>query len=278
MVMRIVDELRGSSPSFRYRWDLYRTLYANAPTHLDEDEPDGYDKATKRTGYRTFAGEVVRSHGERFIANFLYLNGVNYVYERSYPVKLSDATHSQYRPDFYYPDIDVWHEHWALDRDGKPPAEFRDYEAGMAWKRRVHARYGTKLVESTWAEVMFGDGLDKLKDELEQLGLHFRWDPDRPIKDEWARPVRDEDLARLMRTFMSHVKSNSWTPEALDSRLRSGMAHLGGFRTQLFVELYWQVHAEWERRLGAEGSIDFEDMLVQAAQYLEEGRADPPTS
>ena len=30
MVLRIVDELRGSSESFRYRWDLYRLLFANA--------------------------------------------------------------------------------------------------------------------------------------------------------------------------------------------------------------------------------------------------------
>ena len=30
---------------------------------------------TPRPGYRTFAGEVVKSHDERLIADFLYLNG-----------------------------------------------------------------------------------------------------------------------------------------------------------------------------------------------------------
>ena len=184
MVLRIVDELRDASESFRHRWDLYRLLFANAPTDLAENEPDGYDDATRRTGYRTFAGEVVKSHGERLIANFLYLNGVDYVYERPYDVDVSDSTHSQYRPDFYYPDIDVWHEHWALDRDGKPPPEFQGYAEGMAWKRGVHAQHGTTLVESTWAEVMFGDGLARLKDELTRLGLTFDWNPDRPISDE----------------------------------------------------------------------------------------------
>ena len=142
-----------------------------------ENEPDGYDNATRQTGYRTFAGEVVKSHGERLIANFLYLNGVDYVYERPYDVHVADATHSQYRPDFYYPDIDVWHEHWALDRDGKPPAEFDGYAEGMAWKRGVHAQHGTTLVESTWADVMFGDGLTRLKDELTRLGLTLRLEP-----------------------------------------------------------------------------------------------------
>ncbi len=222
MVLRIVDELRDRSETFRYHWDTYRTLFADAPIDLTEGNPDGYDRATKKTGYRTFAGEIVKSHGERLIANFLYLNGVRYVYERPYDVNVADASHSQYHPDFYYPDIDVWHEHWALDRDGKPPAAFEGYAEGMEWKRRLHAQHGTTLVESTWADVIFGDGLGTLQNELTELGLTFDWNPDRPINDEWAKPMKHEDLARLVRTFMTHVKSNSWTGGDLEQRLASG--------------------------------------------------------
>jgi DNA helicase-4 len=271
MVLHIVDELRDASESFRYHWDLYRLLFANAPADLAENEPDGYDPAIRQTGYRTFAGEVVKSHGERLIANFLYLNGVDYVYERPYDVDVSDTTHSQYRPDFYYPGIDVWHEHWALGRDGKPPPEFQGYAEGMAWKRRVHAQHGTTLVESTWADVMFGDGLTKLKDELTRPGLRFDWNPDRPVDDGRAKPMKHGDLARLVRTFMTHVKSNSWTAEDLERRLAADLAPLNGFRTRLFLEVYWQIHAEWEQRLAADRSVDFEDMLVQAAGHLEAG-------
>ncbi|HVA05449.1 MAG TPA: UvrD-helicase domain-containing protein [Acidimicrobiales bacterium] len=276
MVLRIVDDLRDSSETFRYRWDLYRMLFANIPTDLTEDAPNGYDKTTRATGYRTFAGQVVKSHSERLIANFLFLNGVDYVYERPYDVQVADAAHSQYRPDFYYPDIGVWHEHWALDRDGEPPTAFLGYAQDMAWKRRVHAQYGTTLIESTWAEVMFDDGLSKLKDELTRLGLKFDWSPDRPVNDEWAKPLRHEDLAQLVRTFMAHVKSNSSSTEDIEHRLASTLAHLNGYRTRLFLDLYWQISAEWERRLAAERTVDFEDMLVQAAAHLETGGADSP--
>jgi DNA helicase-4 len=34
MVLRIADELRDASASFRYRWDLYRLLFADAPADL----------------------------------------------------------------------------------------------------------------------------------------------------------------------------------------------------------------------------------------------------
>lgn len=119
----IITDLCRQSPTFRRRWDLFRLLYARPSAPPGEEENTDYDAATKRTGFRTFNGEVVRSEGERLIANWLFLHGVRYDYERDYPTPPT-AEHSQYRPDFYYPDIDAWHEHWALDEHGRPPASF----------------------------------------------------------------------------------------------------------------------------------------------------------
>ena len=124
-----------SSETFRYRWDLYRLVFAPAPTNLETHEPDGYDSAKRRNGYRTFGGDVVKSDGERLVADFLYLNGVEYEYERPYGIDVADASHSQYRPDFYYPTIDVWHEHWGVDQHGNPPAECEGY--AEAWPGSV---------------------------------------------------------------------------------------------------------------------------------------------
>ena len=104
-------------------------------------------------------------------------------------------------------------------------------------------------MESTWAGVMFGDGLTKLKDELTQLGLTFDWNPDRPINAGLAEPMEHGDLARLVRTFMTHVKSNSWTADDLERRLAADLARLNGFRTRLFLKVYWQIHAEWNADL-----------------------------
>ena len=42
----------------------------------------------------------------------------------------------------------------------------------------------------------------------------------------------------------------------------------------MFLDLYWEIHDEWQRRLAADDSIDFEDMLVQAAEHLEAGTID----
>lgn len=143
----------------------------------------------------------------------------------------------------------------------------------MEWKRNVHATHGTTLVESTWAHVVFDDGLAKLERDLKAHGITFDWDPDRPIRNQWSRPMKHEDLARFVRTFMTHVKSNSWTRQDLEDRLTKELAHLAGYRSRLFMNVYWPIHEAWQKRLQAEVAVDFEDMLVQAADHLESGRA-----
>ncbi len=271
MVMEIVDELRDQSQAFRYNWDLYRLLFASAATSLETTQPDGYDSKSSTAGYRTASGVLVKSEGERLIADFLFFNGVEFKYERPYVHDVADASHSQYHPDFYYPDIDTWHEHWAIDRDGNPPKKFVDYQQGMQWKRDLHRKFGTSLIETTWAGVVFGEGLQELGEELTQRGQALDWNPNRPVVDSWYRAVNHQDLARLVRTFMCHVKSNSWSSSDLEQRLANDHRSTDGYRTRLFLSLYWPIHEAWQRRLAAEGGVDYEDMLVRASDLLESG-------
>jgi DNA helicase-4 len=274
VLQEIVDHLRDSSPDFRYKWDLFRLLFANVDPSPAAGDHDHYDPETRETGFSTFNGKYVRSHGERLIANWLYLNGVTFEYERQYAHRTASAEYSQYRPDFYYPDADLWHEHWALDRDGNPPAEFHGYTEGIVWKQQIHRKYGTKLIETTWAEVVHGNGLVDLEAQLHNHGIQTDWDPDRPIEGRQA--VRHEQLCRLIRTFMTHIKSNKLDETALARRLSSTHRHLAGTRTSLFLDIYWPIHKEWDRLLQQEEYVDFEDMLSLAADALENNQYDAP--
>lgn len=267
MVARLVDELRDESPSFRYRWDLYRLLFARTSNSPEGAPAEWWDRETDVAGHRTLRGETVRSQGEKMIADWLYLNGVAYEYERAYSHPVADSEHSQYRPDFYYPDVDVWHEHWALGRDGRPPREFVGYAEGMEWKRRVHASHGTTLIETSWADIIDSSGFGPFEEDLRSHGVELDWNPDRPTPG--AQPVEHEELARLVRSFMGHVKSNGFTRVDLETRLRSHGDTFSGYRSRLFLDLYWEVHDRWEQRLAAESLVDYEDMLVKASELLE---------
>ena len=276
-VMEIVDLLGDRDPAFRKRWDMYRLLYGRAPSELIDDScADAQEPSSKQPAYRTYDGKIVRSHSERMIADWLFYNGVKYEYERDYIVNTATAEHAQYRPDFYYPDSNVWHEHWGVDRDGNPPKEWVGYLERMRWKRQLHAKNGTALVESTFGEIMDGVGFAKLEQDLSDRGIAFEWNADRVIPDRWSKPLDDRQLAKLVRTFMAHVKGSGADRDQLYARIEEDDCDLPSARARAFLDLYWSIHDEWERQLEETRSIDFEDMLVQAAEHLSKGRYASP--
>ena len=118
---------------------------------------------------------------------------------------------------------------------------------------------------------MDGTDLTALADELRGRGVDLRLGP-RPAYPVGSRPVDDADVIRLVRTFMTHVKSNALTPQALEDRAPCGTGPLTRAGHAMFLRLYWPIHHAWQRRLDADGYVDFEDMLTQAAEHLETGR------
>jgi DNA helicase-4 len=74
---------------------------------LVEPKPE-WDFETKHAFYthmeqqdlRTLQGEKVKSYEELQIANWLYLNGIEYAYEPVYEHKISDTGRRDYCPDF----------------------------------------------------------------------------------------------------------------------------------------------------------------------------------
>src|SRR5690606_39001443 len=127
------DDLKSKSQEFATKWWLMQNVLG---VPLDDEQaldPDSYDRDSRRTGFHTLDGDVVKSAGERAIANWLIQCGVDVTYELAYSVDVADAQHSQYHPDFYYPAADVWHEHWAfVDGDDVPPS-FEGYLESRAW-------------------------------------------------------------------------------------------------------------------------------------------------
>lgn len=98
----------------------------------EHEAPKAWDSTARRGGFWTLNNDVVKSRGEQLIANWLFYNGVRYVYEAPYRHDTADAQHRQYRPDFFLPDADAYLEHWALDAKGEPPPAFAGYKEGMA--------------------------------------------------------------------------------------------------------------------------------------------------
>ncbi|MGW9333495.1 UvrD-helicase domain-containing protein [Bosea sp. NPDC055594] len=272
----IVEHLKERSPAFRQRWDLFRFVFAR-----DLARPGALGKADVWDGQgkgriRTAAGEVVKSQEEAMIADWLFYNGVEYRYEESYRHQTADADHRQYKPDFYYPVLDLYHEHFALDAQGLPPAEFEGYLDGVRWKRQKHVEMGTSMFETTSHGLRNGDDFPRLEAELTARGAVLDPDPDREIPEGGRKPMEPAELTGLVRTFISHAKSNCLTIPIMRQRL-DGMPE-GNFkhRYRVFLDIVAPLLEAWDAALAAEDGIDFEDMLNLAAGHLESGRYEAP--
>lgn len=270
----IIDQLKDRSTAFRMNWDLFRLVFGkDLPSLGSPGNADLWDNQGNGL-LRTAHGETVKSQEEAIIANWLFYNGVNYRYEVPYKHSTANEDHRQYKPDFYYPDLDLYHEHFALDAQGVPPPHFEGYLEGVHWKRQKHSEMGTSLFETTSHGLRSGDDFDRLAAELTSRGVLLDPNPDREIPQGGQQPMESADLTGLVRTFISHAKSNSLTFPALHQRLDAMPEDRFKFRHRMFLNIAIPIMEAWDAALAAEGGIDFEDMLNLAAKHLENNRYD----
>ncbi|MBJ6125397.1 UvrD-helicase domain-containing protein [Microvirga splendida] len=265
-VEKIALELSKADPTFRHEWDMLRTVYAQSIPANDE-HPNA------RAAFPTAKGDTVKSGGEKQIADWLFYHGVEYEYERPYEHDTADERHSQYKPDFYYPRLNFYHEHFALKKDGESPFG-RSYLESVAWKRGLHAERGTDLFETASHEISTGVALQRLRGELTRRGQKLHFDPDR--KGDGSSAVTNRALATTIRVFQQHVKNNRLSYGQLRAKLKDLSGNLRNERFELFLSVYERIAEEWDRRLKCSGFIDFEDMLVQATDLVESGRFESP--
>lgn len=230
---------------------------------------------------RTLQNEQVKSMEEVSIANFLFLNGVKYEYERLYPFKSADPLRKAYRPDFYLPDYDIYLEHFGINREGKlpwlSPIEEEKYLEGIQWKRDVHQQNGTTLLETYSYYSSEGVLLDKLSALLQHNGVKFK-EPNFSEIFESVYATQGEkyfsEFIRLCSTFITLFKSNGHKINALPMLQSRNPVHNTPFfrkRTELFKQIVLPILAAHEKYLAEQKAIDFSDMINSAADRINTG-------
>ncbi len=271
----IVDGLKDSSDAYRTKWDMFRLVFGRDHSHaVLRDIAEAFDQDGEAK-LITLNGEHVESQQERLIANWLFYNGLEYAYERPYEHDTATEKRRQYKPDFYYPTINLYHEHFAFDADGQAPEHFQNYAEDAQWKRDTHAAYGTTLIESTSHQVNTGEIFAHLTQELTSRGVELDPNPDRPVPKSGLIPLEHLDLLKVLRSFISHYKSNSLTAEKLYERYDALPKRVFKYRYKIFLELAVPVIEGWDEALKADRGIDFEDMINLAADHLERGYPSP---
>ena len=266
ILVDLVDDPRQS----RVLADFITRHRAGYRSQFDFNTPGQYYDHVRRIELRTLSGDLVKSFEELEIANFLTLNGVSFHYERPYPVETVTPWHRQYRPDFYLPDHDIYIEHFALDRQGRPPEGWTGYAEGVAWKRDIHQQYGTRLIETYSWQQRAGVLRERLRQQLQEAGVAFQRVPIRTLLLELGRWLISW-LAQLIATFLNHVKTSGVSAETLRERARDSRDRTRG---EAFLDIFEQVSARYDRLLGEEK--DFHDLINHAAAHIRNGRWQSP--
>ena len=153
--------------------NLLSTMTAEYRTPFDFGSPAEYQQYVRDSELRTLNLDLAKSFEELAVANFLSQQGIAFQYEKPYEFETASRERRQYTPDFYLPDHDIYIEHFALNRRGRPPRGWNGYMEGVSWKRRQHAERRTSLIETYSWQRRDETLLDTLERRLLEAGVEF---------------------------------------------------------------------------------------------------------
>lgn len=277
LLNQIIKDLNETDPDFQGKYLLFKTAYLKNPlSPFTFKNQKDWQEAEKQTfdrfknGFETYQGEIVKSHGEKAIANWLYSQGIPYIYEMDYEHDTANENYRQYKPDFYFPDINLYLEHYAVDQYGKPPAHFgQKYLDEMKWKTEIHTKFKTDLISTTFHEFITGSIFKKLEKELIARGQVFQARSLLEITEK-AKSIFEQDTNDLYGTFLSHYKSNQASVTQL---LEIPSLTL---RQSLFLQLFSKVYEKYEESLKSCKAHDFDDLLIESAKLVNENKYKSP--
>ncbi len=225
---------------------------------------------------RTLGGERVRSFEELMIANWLYRNGIAYEYEPIYKHKLPpDGNRRVYTPDFRLSESGVYIEHFGV-RKGETRlvtashVDRKRYLDDMEWKRKVHRENGTVLIETFSQDRNEGRLTEALAEKLAPYVSPRPRSQDQ-IFDVLTELGQVDAFTQTLATFLRQFKSAGTTIERCKAR-SSGSPDEP--RSKVFLKIFKPLTEAYQKRLN--DRIDFEDMIVRAAEHVEAGRYKSP--
>ncbi len=239
----------------------------------------GEEKAKQ---YTTLNNEIVKSLEETKIANFLFLHGVNYEYEKLYPYESDDPMRKSYRPDFYLSDYDIYLEHFGVTKEFKVPwlskVEEKKYLDGIKWKRDFHKENNTKLIETYSYYNSEGILLKKLYEILQENNVSLK----QPNFTDIFNTVYDtksnkyfSEFIKLCCTFITLFKSNNYKTEQIKGIKRAYLKRENNLflqkRTSIFLDIIQTILSEYQKHLLENHTIDFSDMINNAAGKIAAG-------
>ncbi len=264
-------------------------FYTYKDYFTDIENFDDYVKYIRNIGQITLSGDAMRSYEEVEIANYLFINGIKFEYEKEYDghylyesdeadFSVKDKNHlkikddKKYHPDFYLTDYKIYLEHFALNKNNEAPSFFKNpygYYNQYLEKIKVHKNNKTKLITTFSWEKSEGKLLKNLEKKLKKHNVKFKKIKDDDLLKIFKSSGKLSRFTELVSTFMSHYKSNELNEKKVKDKILTIIGDNNKRRCLVFLNLFIKIFNKYQADLKKDYSIDFDDMIIEGRKELQ---------
>jgi len=256
--------------NFDEYFESYKEFKLRETINLKEVIREKQEKDINREEPFTIKGELVKSKGEAIIANFLYVNGIDYYYEKIYKETMDYKR--VYKPDFTLElnGEEVYLEYFGMLSDD---TNYKRYAKIKKLKEEYHEKHHNKFIELTYTDEE--SLINTLKNNLLKLG--FKLKP-RSLKEIFFQILDNNKTSQifLYKKFLYHIidtiKSSSNRDNYKDvivaylNQLNQEEKELANKQLKYINDFY----AYYQKKLyrSEDYGFDFSDMIYYANLYI----------
>lgn len=246
--------------------------FSTMRSELDEFQRELLDKKNKKMV--TIQNEILRSREEVEIANFFYLNNIDYEYEPIYPYDLRESR-KPYTPDFIIKqgEKEIYVEHFGITEWGEnnryTKEELERYKQAINQKILHHKRHNTILIYTFSVYQDEKPMIEHLKEKLLQQGFILTPKSNEEVLKKLVMEAENRYVRRLINLvcrFISNFKVNGYGEEDF-----TRMYHAtDNVRTKLFLDICSSCYLEYQKYLKEHNAVDFQDLINDSTRILQE--------
>jgi DNA helicase-4 len=244
--------------------------FSSLKSNLNEYAKEIIDRKTNKK--ETLRNETLRSIEEVMIANFLYLNQIEYEYEPIYQYRILDSN-KPYTPDFIIKQGDKtsYIEHFGITEDGKnnrySQEELDKYKSIVNKKILLHRQHKTDLIYTFSKYKDKRSLLSHLEEELVKRGYTLNKRNSKEIYKQLIDKQESKYITKLtlfICSFIGNFKTQGYNYQKFNELKQT----IKNPRTQLFLEICEVCFLEYQKALKEFNYIDFQDMINNSALII----------
>ena len=277
----------------------FQNTIVNFMKHFEDDEvikektdfkkKEEFYKYQRNLTYTALDGTKVKSEAERKIMNFFIIHNLNgkrikIIYENPanwMKYKKEDGTDYIPKPDFYFPEYDLYLEHWAIGKNGKVPEWFsgdnptKEYTKNMNIKKEKYKLNEKTLFETSQADYENGNFHEILKERfitaLKQTKPNEEFNLENISYEELVKRVWNDckefvkKISMNISRFVVIAKTYRLYPQDIEKRLKN---EKWSKKQIAFAKIANTIYNKYQKGLEKNNYIDFSDMINKAVDYL----------